>query len=1212
MQSVYLQGGSKLTGTPVTLPSNVKTAREFPSKVCADSTCSDAQHDNTSPCVAENNLCVEQNIISTDSRSCNNDVNNSIKDKSFSFLHWNVQGIFGKLFDADFMSFISTFDFVCLVETFVEEISSTSFPGYKPVCVPAVKLSTQGRRSGGVICLIKNDLLPFVKEVDIKSNICRAFIIKKELFGTLKDVLYVTCYIQPEKSPFYAFFDCENGIALLEEYLTDCLLTYGDLCILLCGDLNSRTANFSHYCQGDTNLFDFQYTSHPPSKDRHSQDEVLNNYGKLMLNMCTAMDLCIVNGMCYGDQNGCYTFVSDRGCSVNDYFMMSCELFSAWSDMCELRVCERIESDHMPIRLCFKPVNDQYNDLPLCNQFIEKFVWNDDFASLYEENICGQDLGEKLSFAVSQIDVDIDNALHMFNYCVIEAAECMKKQVRTKKTYGNRDWFDLECRHFKKDVRRLLNKFRRTLDASDRDNYCIKRREYKHLLKRKQKKVQNELLNELLSSIKSQKTFWNTIHKISSNKRQPVNNISSDDWFVHFKELLTKETNVDDSVPLDRGVEEEIVDNMNRPISKEEVLLAVRKIKNKKAAGPDGIIGELLKYGCKSDLFVSFFVRFFNSLFDKGVYPEQWTESIVLTLYKKGDVNNPHNYRGISLSDASSKLYSTIINLRLQEWVTEHNITGEFQAGFKRDYSTIDHMFTLMAFIQKQFSLNRKLYVAFIDFEKAFDTVNRSILWPILLKTGIKGKLFRSIKSMYHNVKARIRCGGKLTDYINCTSGVKQGDVCSPVLFSLFINELTSEVIAQGRHGAQFTTEILQLFILLLADDVALISETVIGLQTQLTSLNRAATRLQLKVNMQKSNIIVFRKGGHLSKWERWTYNGSVLPVVNMYKYLGIYFTTRLSFNPTCKDLASKAKRAVLSIRQKLSMIDCESFKVFVKLFDSQVQPIVQYGSELWGLENAADHCEKVHLFALKKFLRVSVQTPNDLVYGETNRFPIYINSVVRCIKYWLKLTQMDETRLPKKAYNMLCDLDVKGKSNWATKVKVKLHELGMGFVWLNQGVGDMSWFMRELRSRLIDSRWQVWDAHVQDSERFNLYRQFNSLHCVPAYITMKMDRHLKFIMTRFRFGISDILVHRLRYKNATALDLICPLCNNDCETDIHLVFHCPALADLRNQFIPSKFYNHPSLFKLVMLMSSTHEFTVKQFAIYLYKVFQLRSICCS
>ena len=134
-------------------------------------------------------------------------------------------------------------------------------------------------------------------------------------------------------------------------------------------------------------------------------------------------------------------------------------------------------------------------------------------------------------------------------------------------------------------------------------------------------------------------------------------------------------------------------------------------------------------------------------------------------------------------------------------WV-DMNTTGEQQTEFRKDYSTVDHIFTLLAIVQKQLSLNRKLYVAFIDFQKAFDSISRKLLWPIQQKQGIRGKLFRCVKSMYGVVKARVRDGASLTGSIHCLRGVKQGDVCSPILFSLFINELALDIIEGGKHGA--------------------------------------------------------------------------------------------------------------------------------------------------------------------------------------------------------------------------------------------------------------------------------------------------------------------------------------------------------------------------------------------------------------------------
>ena len=111
--------------------------------------------------------------------------------------------------------------------------------------------------------------------------------------------------------------------------------------------------------------------------------------------------------------------------------------------------------------------------------------------------------------------------------------------------------------------------------------------------------------------------------------------------------------------------------------------------------------------------------------------------------------------------------------------------------------------------------------------------------------------------------------GASLTESIHCLPGVKQGDVCSPILFSLFINELALDIIKGGKHGAILTSTLVEIFILLFADDIILLSETAVGLQNQLNILYRASEKLQLKVNFDKSNIIVFRKGGYLAAHEK-------------------------------------------------------------------------------------------------------------------------------------------------------------------------------------------------------------------------------------------------------------------------------------------------------------------------------------------------------
>ena len=101
--------------------------------------------------------------------------------------------------------------------------------------------------------------------------------------------------------------------------------------------------------------------------------------------------------------------------------------------------------------------------------------------------------------------------------------------------------------------------------------------------------------------------------------------------------------------------------------------------------------------------------------------------------------------------------------------VDMNDTIGEQQAVVRKDYSTVDQKFSLLAIVQKQLSLNRKLY----DFQKAIGSVSGKLLWPILQKHGIRGKLFRCVKSMYDVVKARVRDGASLTESIHCLRGVK-------------------------------------------------------------------------------------------------------------------------------------------------------------------------------------------------------------------------------------------------------------------------------------------------------------------------------------------------------------------------------------------------------------------------------------------------------
>lgn len=147
------------------------------------------------------------------------------------------------------------------------------------------------------------------------------------------------------------------------------------------------------------------------------------------------------------------------------------------------------------------------------------------------------------------------------------------------------------------------------------------------------------------------------------------------------------------------------------------------------------------------------------------------------------------------------KLFTRILNNRLNSWAEEYNIYIEAHAGFRTNMSTIDNIFILNALISHNLYNNTHLYCAFIDFTKAFDYVVRDILWYKLIKEGVSGKILDIIKSMYNAVKSKIKHENSLSEAFTCNIGVRQGECLSPFLFSMYLNDLEEELLVKGANG---------------------------------------------------------------------------------------------------------------------------------------------------------------------------------------------------------------------------------------------------------------------------------------------------------------------------------------------------------------------------------------------------------------------------
>ena len=212
--------------------------------------------------------------------------------------------------------------------------------------------------------------------------------------------------------------------------------------------------------------------------------------------------------------------------------------------------------------------------------------------------------------------------------------------------------------------------------------------------------------------------------------------------------------------------------------------------------------------------------KLFNKIMNSGHYPTSWSKGIVIPIHKKGSKTDVNNYRPITLLNHVAKLFTSLVNSRLMLWSEHNNIVTDAQLGFRPGCGTVDAIFLLHALITSYINKNKRLYCCFVDYTKAFDSIQHYHLWRRLSKVGVNGKLFTVIKSMYDDVKSCIRLNNEYSDFYKSFKGLIQGDALSPLIFSLFINDIELELMNSDCPSLQIQD--INLFLLMYADDTVL------------------------------------------------------------------------------------------------------------------------------------------------------------------------------------------------------------------------------------------------------------------------------------------------------------------------------------------------------------------------------------------------------
>jgi len=227
-----------------------------------------------------------------------------------------------------------------------------------------------------------------------------------------------------------------------------------------------------------------------------------------------------------------------------------------------------------------------------------------------------------------------------------------------------------------------------------------------------------------------------------------------------------------------------------------EVELAIGKLKSHKSPGIDEIPAELIKAG--GGTICGEIHQLITSIWKKEKLPEEWKESIIVPIHKKGDKTDCNNYRGISLLPTTYKILSNILLSRLIPYAKE--IIGDHQCGFRRNRSTIDHLFCIRQILEKKWEYNEEVHQLFIDFKKAYDSIRREVVYKILIEFGIPKKLVRLVKMCRTETYSRVRVGKNVSDRFPIRNGLKQGDALSQLLFN-FALEYAIRTVEVNKDG---------------------------------------------------------------------------------------------------------------------------------------------------------------------------------------------------------------------------------------------------------------------------------------------------------------------------------------------------------------------------------------------------------------------------
>ena len=629
-------------------------------------------------------------------------------------------------------------------------------------------------------------------------------------------------------------------------------------------------------------------------------------------------------------------------------------------------------------------------------------------------------------------------------------------------------------------------------------------------------------------------------------------------------------------------------------ITQGEVLQSLQKLNNGRASGALGLPAEFLRYAqagpggegaaVPEHRLLSALTAVSQAAFSSGRLPADYNVGLIAPIHKKGDELDTGNYRPIAVLEPFMRLYASVLNARIVRHTEGQALRVEEQAGFRPGRSTMHNLFLLQHFADRQLARREPMYVCFLDLRAAYDRVSRLLLWRVLQRLGIGGRMLAAVQSLYSNCTVAVQVEGRVGPAQQSKTGVRQGCPLSPTLFGLFMDGL-HRFLQQRCPGVGLPVQGRQpVSGLYFADDATLLATSLQDLRALVAAAGEWCDLTGMQLSVPKTKALVLGQSGVQGGAVR--YGSQDIEVVQRHKVLGLWFTASEGFRNCFGPLKQSMWAAWGRVRADYGRLRCsESAWLELQLFMACVPPAGLYGAEVWGglqLRGEARlgrlQLEAAHLRMLKMLLGLRRSTQTEVVYQESGQGPLSHTWLLRSARFWNGVARRQPSDLYHAVLQDCCrDAVVGDVHNWARGMWRALAAVGYS---LQLSVVEVPVIdLACLHVKLAEAQAAKWSG-LQRCPRtcaslgvmLVTYRAWfqRPQRCSADLLSLRVSPRRLRLLLRFRTGCHDLPVNVLRRgPGRVERQLrVCSVCGSGQVCDEHhLVFECAALQALRGRW---------------------------------------------